>query len=144
MKWRCRPSVFRICESCLWTFGRIFGTTHRPVARPLPTQDKTQIHRKDTVYTSVSALCGIRTHLPSVRVVEGSLCRISRDDCDRHVNEVYKSSVRLHGAALLRLDGILWNLVFGYFSKSYRDKLSFIKIRQEWLILCWNTSIHLW
>ena len=42
--WRCRPSVFRICESCLWTFGRIFGRTHRPIARPLRTQYETHTH----------------------------------------------------------------------------------------------------
>jgi hypothetical protein len=126
--WRCRPSVFHICESCLWTFGRIFGTTHRPVARPPPTQDNTHTHThtQKTPFIHQSVPCTVFE--PTLSVFErwkaayaecpvatliGTLMR-----CTSHLRRGRKIkkkrlltlqclSVRPHGTALLLLDGIL-------------------------------------
>jgi hypothetical protein len=54
-----------------------------------------------------------------------------------------RTSVRPNGTTQLPLDGILWNLIFEYFSKICRENSNFFKIWKEWLFYIW-TNIHWW
>ena len=51
-------------------------------------------------------------------------------------------SVRPHGTIRLPQDGFPCNVMFECFSKMCRENSSFVKIRQEWLVLYKKTNIH--
>ena len=49
----------------------------------------------------------------------------------RKITISYFMSVRPHGTTRLPLEGFLWNFMFDYFSKMYREYLSLIRIGQK-------------
>jgi hypothetical protein len=71
-------------RNLFYTVGGTPWTSDQFVARPLRTQRATQTQNKRT-HTDIHALSGIRTHDPSVRASEGSLCLRPRGHCDRNV-----------------------------------------------------------
>jgi hypothetical protein len=64
-------------RNLFYTDGRTPWTSDQPAARPLPTHRTTQNKRTD-----IHALSAIRTHDPSNRASEDSLCLRPRSHCD--------------------------------------------------------------
>jgi hypothetical protein len=69
----------------LYTVGRTPWTGDQTVARPLPIPRTTQTQNK---HTDIYALTGIRTHDPSVRTSEDSLCLRPRGHCNRRKTDL--------------------------------------------------------
>ena len=57
---------------------------------------------------------------------------------DIHVHPSFCS----HGTTRLPIDGFSWNFIFEYFSKTYRENSSFVKIGQEYRVLCLKSNIN--
>jgi hypothetical protein len=66
-----------------FTDGRTPWTSDQLVARPLPKHRTTQTQNKHIRTPNIHALCGIRTHNPSVRVSEDSIGLRPRGYCVR-------------------------------------------------------------
>jgi hypothetical protein len=74
--------------SVSWSFsdGRAPWTSDQLVARPLPKHRTTQTQNKHIHIPNIHVLCGIRTHDPSFRASEDSLCFRTLGYWDRQRN----------------------------------------------------------
>jgi hypothetical protein len=73
-----------------FTDDRTPWTSDQLVARPLPKHRTTQTQNKRIRTPNIHALCGIRTHDPSVRASEYSSCLRPLGYCDRLCLEVLR------------------------------------------------------
>jgi hypothetical protein len=100
LQWLFHPiqgsSLFR---NHFFTHSKIPWTSDQPVARPLPKHRTTQTQNKRINTPNIHALSGMRTHDPSVRASEDSLCLRPRGHCDRLASELAKTVHALDRAA---------------------------------------------
>jgi hypothetical protein len=75
-----------------FTGGRTPWTSDHPVARPLPTHRTTQAQNKRIHTPNIHALIGIRTHDPSDRASEDSLCLRLSGYCVRLFHTMLKAN----------------------------------------------------
>jgi hypothetical protein len=78
------PLLFQFHDH--FTDGRTPWANYQLVAGPLPKHRITQTQNKHIHTPNIHALCGIRTHDPSVRASEDTSCHRPRGYCLRHLN----------------------------------------------------------
>jgi hypothetical protein len=104
--------LFQFSPLILYTVGRTSWTVNQPISRPLRTKNNT-----DTINADIHALSGMRTHDPSVRRGEDSLCLRPCGHCDRvtrgclltvYINQIYNDASGQENRINDRGDPLRW------------------------------------